>query len=557
MIFRYKSRMDLKNLIENSEKDFRKISALVKNEIISTDEVENEIIKSLLKKRFKLSNLKYFPYIQKSKILKQVSEISGFKIIDLDFIDFNYNFATKLNFADLIKFPILPINEKQIIIADPFSSKTEKFIKQNFHHGVEIFLSEEEKIFEYLQKMQVENEILGDFKSDLITENEKAIFELINSILENAISKRASDIHVEPTENSCLIRFRIDGILIKSFIFDKEIFNPLSSKIKLLSNLDIAERRIPQDGRFSKIIGNINFDFRVSTLPTVIGESIVLRILDSTKTAISLHSAGMTEKNYERFFKSLKLSHGIILVTGPTGSGKTTTLYGTLNEIKDVKDKIITVEEPVEYQLEMIQQVNVDREAGLDFTKVLRNILRQDPDKIMIGEIRDRETLQIAIEASLTGHLVFSTLHTNDSVSAITRIFDMGIEPYLLSGSLLLVQAQRLVRKICESCKTEFEIENLSFNERISKLIPESGKLYKGKGCNKCSNTGYLGREMICEVLEIDDEIASLISARKSKSKILQKARDNYGFKTMLEIGVEKAFSGVTTIDEVLRVTRS
>jgi general secretion pathway protein E len=265
----------------------------------------------------------------------------------------------------------------------------------------------------------------------------------------------------------------------------------------------------------------------------------------------------MVEENFTRFFRSLKSSYGIVLVTGPTGSGKTTTLYGALNQIKSMKDKIITVEDPVEYQVEMIQQVNVNKKAGLDFARTLKAILRQDPDKIMIGEIRDQETLRIAIEAALTGHLVLSTLHTNNAIGSITRMLDMGIEPYLLGGALVAIQAQRLVRKICSKCKREEFIDINSLNARISKYVPQDFKFYKGEGCNSCAFTGYAGREMVCEVLEITDQMASMISANETKEKILEEAVSSYGFKSILEVGVQKALEGVTTVEEILRVTKS
>jgi general secretion pathway protein E len=345
-------------------------------------------------------------------------------------------------------------------------------------------------------------------------------------------------------------------MLMQSFIFDKDIFNPLSSRMKLLSNLDIAEKRKPQDGRFSAKVADKEFDFRVSTLPTIFGESIVLRILDKSKVMIRLEDAGMSELCFRKFSESIKVPYGIVLVTGPTGSGKTTTLYGALNAIKDIKDKIITVEDPVEYQMGGIQQVQVRAEIGLSFSDALRSILRQDPDKIMIGEIRDAETLRIAIQAALTGHLVLSTLHTNDAIAAVTRILDMGIESYLVSGALVAIQAQRLVRKVCPHCKAKTTLTGKVL-EDIKEYLPEGENFtfYKGAGCKECQHSGYYGREMISEVLPVSEKMSRMIASGASKEEMTKQAKGE-GFVNMFEDGVLKALDGKTTIDEILRVAR-
>ncbi|WP_297525565.1 GspE/PulE family protein, partial [Sulfurovum sp.] len=336
--------------------------------------------------------------------------------------------------------------------------------------------------------------------------------------------------------------------------FDKDIFSPLSSRMKLLSNLDIAERRKPQDGRFSATISKKEFDFRVSTLPTIYGESIVMRILDKTKAMIRLEEAGMSKFCYDRFSQAIKVPYGIVLVTGPTGSGKTTTLYGALNAIKDVKDKIITVEDPVEYQMSGLQQVQVRPNVGLTFASALKSILRQDPDKIMIGEIRDQETLRIAIQAALTGHLVLSTLHTNDAISAVTRILDMGIEEYLVSGALVAIQAQRLVRKICPYCKKETVLPE-SLLKDVKQYLPENPTFYVGEGCKECGHSGYKGREMISEVLTISETFSRMIARNASKEEMTKQAMEE-GFISMFEDGVRKALEGKTTIEEIYRVAR-
>jgi general secretion pathway protein E len=404
--------------------------------------------------------------------------------------------------------------------------------------------------------------LVSDIRKDLNQEDNfdeqdddnPAVLKLIDIILKSAIFIGASDIHIEATEKSCIVRVRVDGILRQSFTFDKDIFNPLASRMKLLSNLDIAEKRKPQDGRFSATVAKKDFDFRVSTLPTIFGESIVLRILDKSKAMIRLEDAGMSKFCYDKFAEAIKVPYGIVLVTGPTGSGKTTTLYGAINAIKDVKDKIITVEDPVEYQMSGLQQVQVREHVGLGFADALKSILRQDPDKIMIGEIRNQETLRIAIQAALTGHLVLSTLHTNDAISSISRILDMGIEEYLVSGALVAIQAQRLVRKICTHCKKEAILDPLLYKE-VEQYLPENPVFYKGEGCKECGHTGYSGREMISEVLTISETLARMIAKVASKEDLTKQAVEE-GFVTMFEDGVHKALEGKSTIEEIFRVAR-
>ena len=303
-----------------------------------------------------------------------------------------------------------------------------------------------------------------------------------------------------------------------------------------------------------QLLSQKEFDFRVSTLPTIFGESIVLRILDKSKAMIRLEDAGMSKLCYDKFSEAIKVPYGIVLVTGPTGSGKTTTLYGAINAIKDVKDKIITVEDPVEYQMSGLQQVNVRESVGLGFADALKSILRQDPDKIMIGEIRNQETLRIAIQAALTGHLVLSTLHTNDAISSISRILDMGIEEYLVSGALVAIQAQRLVRKICSQCKTTALLDPLLYKE-VEQYLPENPTFYKGEGCKECGHTGYAGREMISEVLQVSETLARMIAKNASKEDLTKQAEEE-GFVTMFEDGVHKALEGKSTIEEIFRVAR-
>lgn len=453
-----------------------------------------------------------------------------------------------------------------VVFADPFDMAAQDaiarfFPKKILRMGIASFESIKEKLLQletYESLKTYVEEIKKDLQSssDVDESESSAVLRLIELILKSSILARASDIHIEVTEKNCIVRDRIDGMLQQSFMFDKVIFGPLASRIKLLSNLDIAEKRKPQDGRFSATITDKEYDFRVSTLPTLIGESIVLRILDKSKALITLEQMGMSEICYKSFNSAISAPYGIVLVTGPTGSGKTTTLYGALNAIKSVKDKIITVEDPVEYQMNGIQQVQVNTSAGLTFAAALRSILRQDPDKIMIGEIRDSETLRIAVQSAMTGHLVLSTLHTNSAISAVYRMIDMGIESYLVSGSLIAIQAQRLVRKICPHCKVESEIED-SILETLKPYIPNGKKIlfHKGLGCKQCHNSGYLGREMISEVLTISTTLARLIAAQAHEEELEAVAKKE-GFVSMFQDGVEKALDGKTTVDEIFRVAR-
>ena len=504
-------------------------------------------------------------------LYKYIAKSLNIEYVDLSNKEIDSTLLDKVPTSLLLRNRAIAIEEDDIyvlvVFADPFDLAAQDAVNRFFPKKiVKIGLSQASDIKEKLIQIETYeslrkyvDEIREDLKSSLDSEDSDespAVLKLIDLILKSSILAGASDIHIEVTEKNCIVRDRIDGMLQQRFIFDKIVFGPLASRLKLLSNLDIAERRKPQDGRFSATVMDKEFDFRVSTLPTLIGESIVMRILDKSKTLITLEDMGMNDESYNKFKSGISTPYGIVLVTGPTGSGKTTTLYASLNAIKSVKDKIITVEDPVEYQMNGIQQVQVNNSAGLSFASALRSILRQDPDKIMIGEIRDTETLRIAIQAAMTGHLVLSTLHTNDAISAIYRMIDMGIESYLVSGSLVAIQAQRLVRKICPNCKEKITIGGSILSE-IKEYIPKDREIqfYKGKGCKLCYNTGYKGREMISEVLTVSNEMARMVANEASKEELTKQA-DAEGFISMFEDGVGKALDGKTTIDEIYRVAR-
>lgn len=384
--------------------------------------------------------------------------------------------------------------------------------------------------------------------------NEAPIIRLVNTILKQAINDRASDIHIEPYEKDLIVRFRIDGILYKMFTPPKKFQNAIISRIKIMANLNIAENRLPQDGRIQIKIGGKDIDIRVSIFPTYYGERVVLRLLNKTDMSFDLNSLGFSEKTLAAYNRLIQKTHGIILVTGPTGSGKTTTLYSVLTKLNTPDINILTVEDPIEYQIPGIGQMQVKPKIDLTFANGLRSILRQDPDVIMIGEIRDLETAEIAVQAALTGHRVFSTLHTNDAASGITRLIDMGVEPFLIASSVNAILAQRLVRTICPHCKESYKptIKFLSDLGLHSKDL-KKGKLYRGRGCEKCLNTGYMGRIGIYELLEVDAQIRKMILAHADSNEIKDYAISK-GMVTLLQDGLQKAAQGITTVEEVLRV---
>ncbi|MBM4141213.1 MAG: type II secretion system protein GspE [Nitrospira sp.] len=434
---------------------------------------------------------------------------------------------------------------------------------------------------------EVMDNITGEDLSSVATEFEKPrdilelteeapIIRLLNALLQQAVKERASDIHIEPYEKELDVRLRVDGILHRVLSSPKIIQDALISRVKIMANLDIAEKRLPQDGRIRLLIGGRDIDIRVSIVPTSFGERAVLRLLDRKQGLIGLWEVGLNKDDESHLEDLLKRTNGILLVTGPTGSGKTTTLYAALNRIHTEEKNIITVEDPVEYQLKGIGQIHVNPKIGLTFASGLRSILRQDPDVIMVGEIRDFETAEIAIQASLTGHLVLSTLHTNDAPSAITRLLDMGVEPFLVASSLIGIFAQRLVRVICPYCKESYELSDAEqaylLNSSPSPLKGE-GKacpasqseaggggdsslyLYRGKGCDRCKGKGYIGRTGIFELLIIDNEIRHMVTG-KIDSQSIKNVAISRGMKTLMSDGIKKVLQGITTLEEVLRVTQ-
>ena len=378
---------------------------------------------------------------------------------------------------------------------------------------------------------------------------------LLNLVLLQAIKDKASDIHFEPFEDEFKMRYRIDGVLYEMVPPPRHIAVAISSRIKVMSNLDIAERRLPQDGRIALVVGGNPVDLRVSVLPTMFGESVVLRVLDRSQVQLDIDRLGMREEECAMFRSLMSKPNGIVIVTGPTGSGKTTTLYSALTELNTIEHKLITVEDPVEYDIDGIIQCQMRPDIGLTFARCLRSILRQDPDIVLVGEVRDLETAEISIQASLTGHLVFTTLHTNDAPSAIARLLDLGVEPFLITGTLEGIVGQRLVRKICENCKAPFQpTEEMLIELGLTPEETVGREFYYGRGCDYCTNTGYRGRMGIYEIMTLDDEVGERIMQRAS-TNVLRELSVRKGMRTLRESGIQAIYDGQTTIEEVAKET--
>ncbi len=473
---------------------------------------------------------------------------------------------------------IIPIEMKnnvlKVLMANPGDGATIDALRVAASCDVVVYGSDPGLIDEYLSKFYTQetqdiNRIIEtmDEKGSALSEeeiddvghlkdlaSEAPIIKVVNLLISQAVESRASDIHIEPFEDEVRVRYRIDGVLHDIESAPKRLQAAIVSRIKIMAKLNIAERRLPQDGRIRLIVGSREVDLRVSTIPVLFGESIVMRILDRESIVIDLDVLGFSPQMLETFNQLIHRPYGILLVTGPTGSGKTTTLYGALDKINSPDKKIITVEDPVEYQIKGINQIQVKTQIGLNFATTLRHIVRQDPDVIMIGEVRDLETAEIAIQSALTGHLVFSTLHTNDAPSSITRLLDLGVENFLLSSTIRGILAQRLIRKICPACKV-LDTSTANREELRACCIDADVLLYRGQGCEKCANTGFYGRSGIFELLVVEDDLRKLILRNADANEIRDTAR-RHGMKTLLEDGADKVKAGITTLSEVFRVTQ-
>ncbi len=494
---------------------------------INDDEIEFSLLKDL-PLSFVKGNLFLPLYIHKKELLGAVSDNRGILALR--------------DFARSLDLKPHPVQAEEKVILD----------------AINRIYSQASRVDEVMGDIKGEDlsMIATEFESqqDLLELTEDApIIRLLNALLMEAVKEKASDIHIEPYEKKIDVRFRVDGILKKVLGPPKIIHDALISRIKIIADLDIAEKRLPQDGRIKLLVGGKNIDIRVSIIPTALGERAVLRLLDRQSGVMSLEMLGLSKSILNPLSNALSRQNGIILVTGPTGSGKTTTLYASLLKLNTEDRNIITVEDPVEYQLSGIGQMHINPKIGLTFAAGLRSILRQDPDIMMVGEIRDKETAEIAVHASLTGHLVLSTLHTNDAPSAVTRLVDMGIEPFLVASSLICILAQRLVRVICPHCKESYTPSK----EESDFLGPENtpDKLYRGKGCEKCLEKGYLGRSGIYELLEITPLVRSMIVENKD-AQAIKTAIMSEGFESLHINAIQKIITGTTTIEEVLRVTQ-
>ena len=519
-----------------------------------------------------------YGYIHADVLLETLSKELGLRFISLEDYPKTQLPIKELNISEafLKEKTIFPIQIKDdtltIAVFDPFDLNAIENLKNSLGKNIKILLSTEETIVEAIETYygtgestmgrMVEN-IKDDENSftdtDLDTEHirdmasEAPVIKLVNHIISKATEMGASDIHLEPFAEDLILRYRIDGILHNLEAPPKKLNSALCTRIKIMAKLDISERRLPQDGRIKLKVHGKDIDMRVSTLPTLYGESIVIRILDRDNLTVELEKMGFPKQELEQFQKLIHKPYGKLLVTGPTGSGKTTTLYGALQNINTPDKKIITIEDPVEYQIRGVNQIHVKPQIGLDFASGLRSIVRQDPDVIMVGEIRDAQTADVAIQAALTGHLVFSTVHTNDAAGAITRLLDMGVENYLISSALLGILAQRLVRVICRTCIEPIEVAPALIVE-IDNPGQDSIKAFHGKGCKECNHTGFRGRAGIYELLVVDDTVRQFILT-KATSQIIRESARKKGMTTLREDGWKKVAKGITTVEEVLRVT--
>lgn len=525
-----------------------------------------------------LSAFLFSESILESDALEYISSQLNYPIIDLKTIEKDPKFIATFPASILLDRQIIPYRQDGIyyaIISNPFdttgveelrmssgrefeialagSIEISKYTKEIMGLGADtvqsMFDEARESGIEYLSNREDENDLSND-------SGEASMIRFVNQILTEAINSRATDVHIEPFEHELQVRYRIDGVLQAASI-PPEIkqFQPaIVSRIKILSHLDIAEKRVPQDGRIKLVLAGREIDVRVSIIPMLYGEAVVLRLLDRSSVLLGPENIGMGDEDVSCFKEILKKPHGIILVTGPTGSGKTTTLYAALSHINDINRKIVTIEDPIEYQLHGINQIQVSNKAGLTFARGLRSILRHDPDVILVGEIRDLETAEIAVQASLTGHLVFSTLHTNDAPGALVRLVDMGIEPYLVSSSLEAVIAQRLVRIICPKCKEEIPQAEL---DRAKLAFPQlaNAKLYHGRGCENCQGTGYRGRAGIFEVMVVTEDIRTLLLQNATPRDITIAARKE-GMRLLRDDAFRYLINGSSTLEELMRVTK-
>lgn len=548
---------------------------LVRRQILSPDQLEEaKGLQQATGVKIQDALLK-LEYATMEQIMTAIAEFHGLQFIDLTEVTIPAAVVELVPESVARENIVLPLAQDngalKIIMSDPSDFDTVQKLQFILNKDIQPVLAPREQIIEAINRHygQTETEsvdsMLAEFTDTAIDftetestssvsaeESDAPVVKLCNLIIQEAVSLRASDIHIEPFADRVRIRYRIDGVLVERDSPPRRLLAPMLSRLKIMGNIDIAEKRRPQDGRIKMSIANKHFDLRVSLLPTNMGQTCVMRILDRSSIQVSIKDLGFAEDDFRRFQNIIKRPNGIFLVTGPTGSGKTTTLYAALNELNRPDRKIITAEDPVEYYLPGVNQVEVRHQIGLDFARIIRAMLRQAPNIILVGEIRDRETAEIAVQASLTGHLVFSTLHTNDAPSAITRLVDIGVQPFLVASSVIAIMAQRLVRVVCPKCKAPDEPSSAEI--KASGLTPEQLKnanFMRGRGCSHCNHTGFRGRKGIFEMMRLNSTIREMTFKREPTQTIRRQSR-LLGMRTLLEDGLHKALTGLTTLDEVL-----
>jgi len=551
---------------------------LIKRKILGPDQIE-EAKSMAAQTGVKLQDaLVKLNYATAQEVMSSIAEFHNMQFVDLKGITIPSSVVEMVPESVARENHVIPLshenNALQIVMSDPNDLDTIEKLRFILNKDIQPVLSDREDIITAINAHygQTETEsvdsMLSEFTDTQIDfteteatsssaaadESDSPVVKLVNLLIQEAIKLRASDIHVEPFGDRVRVRYRIDGVLVERDSPPRRLLAPLTSRIKIMGNIDISEKRRPQDGRIKMSVQGNHFDLRVSLLPTVHGQSTVMRILDRGSIQVSIRDLGFSEEDHKRFQTIIKRPNGIFLVTGPTGSGKTTTLYAALNELNRSDRKIITAEDPVEYYLPGINQVEVKHQIGLDFARIIRAMLRQAPNIILVGEIRDKETAEIAVQASLTGHLVFSTLHTNDAPSAITRLGDIGVPPFLIASSVIAIMAQRLVRLVCPKCKESYmpppsELKSAGYTkEQLA-----AAQFARGTGCNYCHHTGYRGRKGIFEMMAMNATIREMTFNREPTQTIRRKARQT-GMTTLLQDGLNKALKGLTTLEEVLSI---
>ncbi len=520
-------------------------------------------------------------YIREKDLLRVLGRQFNLAVMDLEEVEIQEGLLENVSQEVCRRYRVIPLfaigEEVTVAVADPNRIEAVDILSGLFKASVQPVLASETQVLQAIASCygggageDEEGEDLTalsrldmeggggdtDIESLRRAGEEAPIIKMVDKILKLAVREGASDIHIEPGEESLLVRFRIDGVLEKRFTFSMRLSPAVVSRVKILAELDISERQRPQDGRIQLKLGSRELEFRVSVLPVYYGEKVVMRILDRGSVQVSLEQLGFSKSNRVVFESLIRQPNGIVLVTGPTGSGKSTTLYAALNAINSIEKNIITVEDPVEYQIPLINQVAVNVKRGMTFAGALRSILRQDPDIIMVGEIRDPETGAIAAEAALTGHLVLSTLHTNDAPSSVTRLMEMGVAPFLLAPTLLGILAQRLVRRVCVQCKAPYEPKLVEIEEAGVSHLAGQVTFYRGKGCGYCNGSGYKGRAGIHEILKVDEDLRDLVTEKASTSQLRRSAAAK-GFRDLRFDGLRKAVAGVTSLEEVIRVTKA